>query len=120
MTMLHRIIKIEATIKQSATGAMLLHEPAEDAGKDAREAFDAELDQSIEAGHVVIVHTSGEWPSRRIPGVIYESEAFAALCALMAHTPATDGRSKDMLSQTVAAVQGISLPVVCGVRRDSI
>lgn len=120
MTMLHRIKKIEATIQQSATGAVLLHEPAEDADREAREAFDAELDQAKEAGQVVVVHTSGKWPHRRIPGVIYESEALAALCALMAHTPATDGRSKDMLSQIVAAAQGTSLPVVCEVRSDSI
>ncbi len=116
MTMLHRIKEIEATIQQLATGAKLLHEPAEDAGKEAREAFDNELAKAVEAGHQVVVHTFGKYPYLRIAGVIYESDKFNALTALLAHTPATDGRSKNKLCQIIAEAQGTTLPVVCEVR----
>jgi TRAP-type mannitol/chloroaromatic compound transport system substrate-binding protein len=120
MTLLHRIKKIEDQIQPLAAGAILLHEPAEDAGKEAREAFDTELAKAIEAGHQVIVHTSGKYPCLRIAGVIYESGAFDAMCALMAHTPATDGRSKNKLCQIIAEAQGTTLPIVREVRNGAL
>ena len=120
MTLLHRIKKIEDQIQQSTAGAVLLHEPAEDAGKEAREAFDTELAKAIEAGHQVIVHTSGKYPYLRVAGVIYESDSFAAMCTLMAHSPAADGRSKDKLCQIIAAAQGTTLPVVSEVRNGTL
>ena len=120
MNILSRIEKLEALIQQSATGAILLREPSEDDGNEARATFENELSQAIEAGHQVVVHTFGKYPYLRIAGVIYESDAFAALCTLMAHTPATDGRSKDKLCQIIAEAQGSTLPVVREVRNGTL
>lgn len=120
MTLLHRIKKIEDQIQQSTAGAILLHEPAEDTNKEAREAFDNELAKAIEAGRQIVIHTSGKEPNRRIGGVIYEASGFNAFLALAAHTPATDGRSKDKLCQIIADAQGTTLPVVREVRNGAL
>ncbi|MBK8319974.1 MAG: hypothetical protein IPL05_16070 [Betaproteobacteria bacterium] len=120
MTLLHRIKKIEDQTQHLSAGAVLLREPAEDSCREAREAFDTELAKAIEAGHQVVVHTSGKYPCLRIAGVIYESGAFDAMCALMAHTPATDGRSKNKLCQIIAEAQGTTLPIVREVRNGAL
>jgi hypothetical protein len=120
MSLLNRIKKVEATMLQPALGAVLLREPAEDAGTEAREAFEAAIAEAIEAGHQVVVRTACYEPNRRMAGVIYESDGFVALLALAAHTPATDGRSKDMLCQALAEARGSALPVVREVSHDSV
>lgn len=115
-----RISKIEAALTNHAAGAVLLHEPSPNDDGEAQATFDCELAKAIEAGHQIVIHTYGKEPNRRIGGVIYESEAFAAWCALMAHTPATDGRSKDKLCQIINEVQGTTLPVFRGVRHGTL
>ena len=120
MNIRNRIEKIEAVIKQSSKAAVLLREPAEDADKEAHSTFEAAIAEAHTAGHTVVVHTSGKEPRQRIAGVIYESDSFSAMCTLMAHSPATDGRSKDKLCQIIAAVQGTTLPVVSEVRNGTL
>lgn len=113
MTLKSRIQKVEQAVKQSASGAVLLREPADG---DEHEAFDSALAQAIEAGHQVVVLT-GKEPNRRIAGVIYVTDQFNAQLALAAHTAATDGHSKDMLAQILAEAQGKTLPIVKTVPR---
>lgn len=120
MSITRRIETLEAIVQRLATGAVLIREPSEDDGNEAKRTFESELDQAVEAGHQVVVHTAGKYPRQRIADVTYTSDAFAALCALLAHTPATDGRSKDKLCQIVAEVQGRALPVVCEVRHAAL
>ena len=120
MNILSRIEKLEALIQQSAISTRLLREPSPDDGPEAMATFETEFAQAFEAGHQVIVHTAGKEPTRRIAGVIYEPNAFVAMLALAAHTPATDGRSKDKLFQIINEAQGSALPVVREVQRDSI
>jgi hypothetical protein len=113
MTLKSRIQKVEQAVKQTAIGAVLLHEPAD--GNDC-EAFDNAMTEALKAGHQVVVHTSGASPNPRIPGVIYEANGFNAMMTMLAHTPATDGRSKDKLSQILKEAQGTTLPIVRTVR----
>ena len=120
MTLLHRIQIIEEQVHQMSIGAVLLREPAEEAGEEAREALEAAIAEALAAGHQVVVHTANKEPNRRIAGVIYEPDGFVAFLALAAHTPATDGRSKSKLSQIIAEAQGTSLPVVKEVNRGQI
>jgi hypothetical protein len=120
MTLLHRIQKIEEQVHQMSIGAVLLREPAEEAGEETREAFEAAITEALAAGHQVVVHTAGKEPSRRIPGVIYEANEFNALTAMLAHTPADDGRSKDKLSQIIAELRCTTLPIAKGVNRGQI
>lgn len=113
MTLKSRIQKVELIVKQSASGAVLLREPA---NGDDRMPFDTAIAQAIEAGHQVIVLATVE-PTRRISGVIYAANEFEAQLALAANTPATDGHSKDRLAQIIRESQGSSLPVVKTVTR---
>jgi hypothetical protein len=113
MTLKSRIQKVEQAVKQSAIGAVLLHEPADG---DDRKAFDNAMTEALNAGHQIVVHTSGTVPNRRIAGVIYESNGFNAQLALAAHSPATDGYSKNRLVQIISAVQGTTLPIIRTVR----
>jgi len=112
MSLLNRIKKVEATLLQPALGAVLLREPAEETSEETREAFEAAIAEALAVGHQVVVHTASKEPNRRISGVIYEADEFAALAILLAHTPASDGHSRDKLSQIIASVQGTPLPVV--------
>lgn len=114
MTLKTRIQKIEQVVKQSASGAVLLREPVDG---DDRESFESALAQAIEAGHQVVVHTANKEPNRRIAGVIYEPDGFVAFLALAAHSPATDGHSKDRLAQIIRESQGSTLPIVPTVTR---
>jgi glyceraldehyde-3-phosphate dehydrogenase/erythrose-4-phosphate dehydrogenase len=113
MTLKYRIQKVEQAVKQSAIGAVLLHEPADG---DDRKAFDNAITEALNAGHQIVVHASGTVPNRRIAGVIYESDGFNAMMTMLAHTPATDGRSKNKLSQILAEAQGTTLPIIRTVR----
>jgi hypothetical protein len=113
MTLKFRIQKVEQAVKQSVIGAVLLHEPAN--GDDC-EAFDNAMTEALKAGHQVVVHTSGTVPNRRIAGVIYEANGFNAMMTMLAHTPATDGHSKNRLVQIISAVQGTTLPIIQTVR----
>lgn len=97
---------------QQTIDAVLLREPAEEAGKEARVAFDDEIAAAMKGGQQIIVHTAGKEPYRRIPGVIYESESFHALMALLANSAATNGHSNNKLSQIISDAQGIPMPVV--------
>ena len=56
MTLLHRIQKIEEQVHQMSIGAVLLREPAEEAGEEAREALEAAIAEALAAGHQVVVH----------------------------------------------------------------
>jgi len=67
----------------------------------------------------VIVVRNGSDRLRR-PGVIYVDDDFNGLLAVLAHTPAADGKSKDQLSQIVADVQGSVFPTVREVRHGQI
>ena len=120
MTLLHRIQKIEEQVHQMSIGAVLLREPAKESGEEARDAFEVAIAVALAAGHQVVVHTASKEPNRRIAGVIYESDGFVAFLELAAHIPATDGRSKNKLSQIIAEAQGTSLPVVKEVNRGQI
>ena len=120
MNLLHRIKKIEDQVHQMSIGAVLLREPAEEADEETREAFEAAITEALAAGHQVIVHTASKEPNRRIAGVIYESDGFIAFLALAANSPATDGRSKNKLSQIILEAQGTTLPIVKGVNRGQI
>ena len=120
MNLLHRIKKIEEQVHQMSIGAVLLREPAEEADEETREAFEAVITEALAAGHQVVVHTAGKDPNRRIVGVIYEANWFNALTAMLAHTPATNGRSKDKLSQIILEAQGTTLPIVKGVNLGKI
>lgn len=97
---------------QQTIDAVLLREPAEEAGNEARKVFEDEIAEAMEAGQQIIVHTAGKEPYRRIPSVIYESESFHALMALLANSAATNGHSNNKLSQIVSEAQGTPLPVV--------
>lgn len=112
MKLLSRIEKIEATLRESTTGAVLLREPPENASADEWETFGKLVSLALEAGQRVIVRASGASAFRRIRGAIYEPEDFSALLALLACSPADDGHSQDKLSQIVNGVQGSTLPVV--------
>jgi hypothetical protein len=109
MTLKFRIKKVEPAAKQSAIGAVLLHEPAD--GND-HEAFDTAMTEALKVGHQVVVHTSGTAPNQRIAGVIYEANGFNAMMTMLAHTPATDGRSKNRIEQILAEAQGTTLPII--------
>lgn len=112
MTLLHRIQKIEEQVHLMSIGAVLLREPAKESGEEARDAFEVAIAVALAAGHQVVVHTANKEPNRRIAGVIYESDGFVAFLELAAHIPATDGRSKNKLSQIIAEAQGTTLPIV--------
>lgn len=112
MKLLNRIEKIEATLRNQSAGAVLLCEPAPDANDAAWEQFSADVSAAQDAGQKVIVRASGAPTIHRLAGVIYEPDDFSALLALLAYTPADDGRSKDRLHQLIKQVQGTSLPVV--------
>jgi len=110
MTIAKRIEKIEALMKL-APGAVLLREPPVDS-PDAE--FAEHADKVASALHqegVVIVVRNGSDRLRR-PGVIYVDDDFNALLAVLAHTPGTNGKHKDKLSQIVSEVQGSALPTV--------
>jgi len=110
MTISKRIEKIEALMKL-APGAVLLREPPVDS-PDAE--FAEHADKVASALHqegVVIVVRNGSDRLRR-PGVIYVDDTFNGLLALLAHTPGTDGKNTDKLSQIVSEVQGSVLPTV--------
>jgi hypothetical protein len=118
MTIAKRIEKIEALIK-AAPGAVLLREPPVDALEaefydHAQEVADALLQEAV-----VIVRRNGSDRLRR-PGVIYVDDDFNGLLAVLAHTPADDGKSKDRLSQILSEAQGSALPVVRGVRNGTL
>ena len=109
MTFKSRIQKIEQAVNQVTLNAVLLREPAE--GDDHKD-FDTAFAHARNAGQQVIIHTSGPQPRQQIAGVIYEASGFNACLAQAAHSPATDGHSKNMLEQILNEVKGSALPIV--------
>lgn len=112
MKLLSRIEKIEATLRESTTGSVLLREPPETATTEKWKTFGQLVSQALEAGQRVIVRASGAAALRRIRGAIYEPDDLSALLALLACSPADDRHSHDKLSQIVNGIQGRTLPVV--------
>ena len=114
MTFKSRIQKVEQAFNKVTLNAVLLREP--DDGEDHKD-FDTAFAHARNAGQQVIVHTSGTQPRQRIAGVIYEASGFNAFLALAAHSPATDGQSKNRLVQIISEAQGTTLPIVRTVKR---
>lgn len=111
MKLLSRIEKIEATLRESSAGAVLLLEPAADAGSECWERFAADVFAAHDSGQRVVVRASGAPDYRRIPGAEYYGDDFTALVALLAMTPTTGGRG-NALRAVIAKAQGSSLDVV--------
>lgn len=111
MKLLSRIEKIEATLRESSAGAVLLREPETDADSASWERFAADAFAAQDSGQRIIVRASGAPDYRRIPGAEYYGDDFTALLALLALTPATDGRG-NALRAAIAKAQGSSLPVI--------
>jgi len=109
--LLSRIERIEATLRDSAAGAVLLREPQTDADGAEWEGFAAEVFVAQDSGKRVIVRASGSPSFRQILGAEYHDDDFSALVALLACSPATDGRG-NALRQAIAQAQGNSLEVV--------
>ncbi len=110
MTILNRLKKIETTMQQSSAGAVLLREPAGDAGQEARKAYEAAVSEALTAGQRVIVRTAGTSQRQNSGNIRYEESDFGALCSLLGALPANGGGTQ--LDQIIASVQGTPLPVV--------
>ena len=113
MKLLSRIEKVEATLRESSAGAVLLLEPAADAGSECWERFAADVFAAQDSGQRVIVRASGAPAFRRISGCRYFENDLAALLELLACTPSTDGRG-NALREAIAQAQGASLEAVRG------
>ncbi len=118
MTISKRIEKIEALIK-APPGALLLSEPPPDAPEAAFDDQATKVANALLQEAAVIVIRNGSGRLRR-PGVIYVDDDFNGLSVLLANSAATDGRSRNKLSQIIAEVQGSSLPVVREVRNGTL
>lgn len=118
MTIAKRIEKIESLIKVPP-GALLLREPPLDVPEAAFDDHATKVANALLQEAAVIVIRNGSDRLRK-PGVIYVDDDFNGMTALLAHTPATDGRSKNKLSQIIAEVQGSALPVIQGVRNGTL
>ena len=117
MSIHSRVSRIEAAIGKNPDGAIILREPVADATGESHQIFEQELTTAIASGLRVIVLTSGEAPRLRVPGVSYTADSFDAFLTKLAMSPATDGRSRDLLSQVITEIcaTGSTLPVVAEV-----